>query len=65
MGKIRKSEDRCICCGEIIPEGRQVCVRCEKIVDKFNELGHDGPIITSDELRKILSNDEGKSEDET
>ena len=23
-------EDRCICCGEIIPEGRQVCWTCEK-----------------------------------
>lgn len=23
-------EDRCICCGEIIPEGRQICVNCEK-----------------------------------
>lgn len=22
-------EDRCICCGEIIPEGRQVCKKCE------------------------------------
>lgn len=22
-------EDRCICCGEIIPEGRQVCPVCE------------------------------------
>lgn len=22
--------NRCICCGEIIPEGRQVCPRCEK-----------------------------------
>lgn len=22
-------ENRCVCCGEIIPEGRQVCVRCE------------------------------------
>lgn len=21
--------DRCICCGEIIPEGRQVCPNCE------------------------------------
>ena len=21
--------DRCICCGEIIPEGRQVCPRCQ------------------------------------
>ena len=23
-------EDRCICCGEIIPEGRQVCWTCEE-----------------------------------
>lgn len=23
-------EERCICCGEIIPEGRQVCPNCEK-----------------------------------
>lgn len=22
-------EDRCICCGDIIPEGRQVCPSCE------------------------------------
>lgn len=22
--------DRCVCCGEIIPEGRQVCPQCEK-----------------------------------
>lgn len=22
--------DRCVCCGEIIPEGRQVCPNCEK-----------------------------------
>ena len=22
-------EDRCICCGEIVPEGRQVCPGCE------------------------------------
>ena len=21
--------DRCVCCGEIIPEGRQVCPDCE------------------------------------
>ena len=23
-------EDRCVCCGEIIPEGRMVCPKCEK-----------------------------------
>ena len=21
--------DRCVCCGEIIPEGRMICIRCE------------------------------------
>ena len=25
-------ENRCVCCGKIIPEGRQVCIRCEKEV---------------------------------
>lgn len=23
------NEDRCVCCGEIIPEGRMICKRCE------------------------------------
>ena len=22
--------NRCVCCGEIIPEGRQVCPKCER-----------------------------------
>ena len=21
--------DRCVCCGEIVPEGRQICPQCE------------------------------------
>ena len=25
------SDNRCVYCGEIIPEGRQVCPTCEKI----------------------------------
>ena len=27
---VAKEGERCICCGEIIPEGRQVCPKCEK-----------------------------------
>ena len=23
------TDNRCVCCGEIIPEGRMVCLRCE------------------------------------
>ena len=26
------SEDRCVCCGDVIPEGRQVCPKCERMV---------------------------------
>jgi predicted nucleic acid-binding Zn ribbon protein len=22
-------DDRCVCCGEYVPEGRQVCLDCE------------------------------------
>ncbi len=29
--------DRCICCGEIIPEGRQVCIDCENSPTKIKE----------------------------
>lgn len=34
-------ENRCIVCGEIIPEGRQVCYRCERkgnVTDWLNEI---------------------------
>lgn len=24
------NENRCVCCGEIIPEGRQICWKCER-----------------------------------
>ena len=27
--------DKCVCCGEIVPEGRQVCPQCESY-DKEN-----------------------------
>lgn len=23
--------DRCVCCGAIIPEGRQICPKCENV----------------------------------
>ena len=48
------SADTCICCGEIVPEGRQICGACERIVNEFNKLGNPGPVITPDELRLIL-----------
>ena len=27
---LTSSADTCVCCGEIIPEGRQVCPKCEE-----------------------------------
>lgn len=26
-------EDRCVCCGAIVPEGRMVCPSCEREAD--------------------------------
>ena len=50
------SEDRCACCGEIIPEGRQVCPACEtgkncgsKADQMFRELGYKRINFTADE----------------
>ena len=41
------SGDRCVCCGEPVPEGRQVCPECERSVE-------DDPLIIKavDTLRK-------------
>lgn len=27
---IPEADNRCVCCGEIIPEGRMICWGCEK-----------------------------------
>ena len=32
------TENRCVCCGEIIPEGYQVCMRCERDVESEDDL---------------------------
>ncbi len=34
-------EDRCVCCGEVIPEGRMVCVKCEKLQNTKAEVEDD------------------------
>jgi predicted nucleic acid-binding Zn ribbon protein len=28
-------DNKCVCCGKPIPEGRQVCHKCEDITDKL------------------------------
>ena len=32
------NEERCICCGEVIPEGRQVCWSCEHRMIKMGAI---------------------------
>ena len=32
--------DRCVCCGEIIPEGRQVCPQCERSGHKIYNIDY-------------------------
>lgn len=39
-------EDRCVCCGEVIPEGRQVCPNCEQ---KYAGAGHKKLEISEEE----------------
>lgn len=57
------SVDRCVCCGDIVPEGRQVCLMCEatstkcKCVVCGNEFYRHKPnnnqITCSDECHRI------------
>jgi RNA polymerase subunit RPABC4/transcription elongation factor Spt4 len=32
------TEERCVCCGEIIPEGRMICVKCEQEAEEWKRL---------------------------
>ena len=34
-------EERCVCCGEMIPEGRQVCPACEEKISQQPAFGGD------------------------
>ena len=36
-----ENADRCVCCGEIIPEGRQVCPNCLVTVKKGKDYGRE------------------------
>lgn len=37
MGKLYFAVDRCVMCGEIVDEGRQVCETCENRVNREHE----------------------------
>ena len=52
------TDDRCVCCGEYVPEGRQVCWGCESSVVRGHRselnLHYDDFIIDKDELDEVL-----------
>lgn len=35
------NENRCVCCGELIPEGVQVCPKCEEMVKRYESINMD------------------------
>ena len=35
------AENRCVCCGEIIPEGRMVCPMCERRAEQERDLAEE------------------------
>ena len=47
-------ENTCLFCGEVIPEGRQVCPKCEELVDRWNSADRSQPIMFDEMLRCIL-----------
>lgn len=42
------NEERCVCCGAVIPEGRQVCPRCEEGSKRNSDRPPVEPIIAED-----------------
>ena len=56
-------EDRCVCCGEIIPEGNMTCVNCQlKILYERHSLTEEKPIIIKRNGIKIIIKNKGDKE---
>lgn len=49
------NENRCICCGEIIPEGRIVCWACEHSEPERFETKGENTMSKEDIIRKLVS----------
>jgi hypothetical protein len=48
--------DRCICCGAEIPEGRQVCLKCEDVCSRcpYEDTGKCDSCLKRDKMGKTL-----------
>lgn len=51
-------EDRCICCNEIVPEGRQICYNCEDALTKVVKWGKN--ILNSRLTAEQIAHEEDK-----
>lgn len=47
-------ENRCVCCGEIIPEGRMVCPLCQEKPNERLEVGDTIKCATSKEIIDLM-----------
>ena len=46
-------ENTCVCCDEIIPEGRQVCLSCEKAILEKSTISVEEAIKAYNEFAKV------------
>lgn len=51
-------DEKCICCGAVIPEGRQVCPMCEELLGFYKEgrlclVPKEGYLAADEELRQL------------
>ena len=51
-------EERCVCCGKIIPEGKQICKKCEQ--ETFYQKPTFGLNLNQNEMYKIKTNEYNK-----
>lgn len=58
------SENRCVCCDEIIPEGNQACWSCEHSVEHHSNIPSDKQIRIADLIAEILEIDFPQSSEE-
>ena len=51
VGEGMMGEERCVCCGAIIPEGRQVCPACNRKTNRDHFVGY----IIKDSIKYVIS----------
>ncbi len=52
--------EKCVCCGAAVPEGRQVCVECEKAAEDMRAYAQGGPppcACCADIRERVLAGD--------